>query len=112
MNAVVWRCCIVFCSALLFAGCSKRDKEPEELVLDDYITEINGVYYLCECELHCGETKITSKGENYYANGRVKNTWALLDGYPDSLWCFYDSSGIKKLEILFDKGQTIRRITF
>lgn len=105
---------IIFCLtlALLLSNCSGRQKDPDELVLHAFIKEINGVYYFCDCEEHCGDKKMTMTGKNYFSNDSVKNTWKLTDGRPDSLWLYYDSLGHKTMEILFDKGTTVNKKKF
>lgn len=97
---------------LLLSNCSGRQKDPDELVLHEYIKEVKGIYYFCDCEEHCGEKKITMAGKNYFSNDSVKNTWKLTDGLPDSLWLYYDSLGNKTIEIQFDKGTTVEKKKF
>ncbi len=97
---------------LLLSNCNSRQKDPDEIVEHDYITEIKGIYYFCDCEKHCGEEKMTTSGSNYYDNRKIKNTWKLTNGRPDSLWVYYDSLGIKTMEIQFDNGVTIAKTKF
>jgi len=97
---------------LSFSYCNHRQKDPDELVEHDYIKEIGGIYYFCDCEEHCGDKKMNTRGENYYENGKVRNTWKLVNGEPDGLWTYYDSLGKKTMLITFNKGSTINKTKY
>lgn len=103
---------LIFSLIFFVIGCNHRNKDIDELVLDDYISEKNGIYYFCDCEIHCNEKKITRSGKNYYYNLKIKNTWKLINGKPDSTWVYFDTLGNKKMEILFNDGEVKNKIKY
>src|SRR5688500_1562312 len=62
ISSFLMSCAFGLITLLFFNSCSGRQKDPDELVEDEYISEINGIYYFCDCEEHCGEKTINARG--------------------------------------------------
>jgi hypothetical protein len=95
---------------MLSSSCNpKREKDIDELVLSENVIEKNGFYYEGECDIHAKE-KFTGECKFYHGNGKLKGVVFLKNGLPNGHWQYWDSIGIKTLEMHFDKGQLIKKV--
>lgn len=95
---------------LLSISCSnKRAKDIDEIVLAEYIQEVNGVYYEGDCEEHIGE-KFTGSGKYFHENGKIKGSYTLINGLPNGHWEQFYENGRKKLDLYFENGNLIKKI--
>jgi hypothetical protein len=95
---------------LIITSCSQyREKDIDELVLSENVVEKDGFYYEGDCEVHAKE-KFTGECKFYHSNGKIKGVVFIKNGLPTGIWQYWDSIGIKTLEIHFDKGQLIKKV--
>src|ERR1017187_9097776 len=97
---------ILGCIVFLFSNSCGRTKDPDELVLGEYIIEENGIYYRGDCEVHI-EGRYTGTDSFYHDNGKLKGTYTLKNGLPDGHLEQYDTFGAKKVDLYFDTGDFI-----
>lgn len=101
---------IVFISILAFISCSKkREKDNDEIVLNENIQEKDGFYYIGDCEEHIGNL-YSGSNHYYHGNGKLKGNFTLKNGIPEGHWEQYNTDGTKKLDIYFNEGKVIKRI--
>jgi antitoxin component YwqK of YwqJK toxin-antitoxin module len=93
----------------LNVSCNKeRIKDSNELVLSEYIIEKNGIYFEGEDELHA-KIKYTGKCEFFHSNGQLKGLIYFEKGLPNGHWQYWDTSGVKAIDIFYNKGKVIKK---
>jgi len=101
---------ILIILVLFFISCvEKRVKDVDEIVLAEYIQEVNGVYYEGDCEEHIGD-KFSGSGNYFHESGKIKGTYTLKNGLPNGYWEQFNESGTKKLVLYFENGNLIKKI--
>lgn len=100
-----------FAISLLFVFSCGRTKAPDELVLSEMIFEENGIYYKINCSTHSNYKKYTGTDTFFHDNGKIKGTYTIKNGLPNGHWEQFDSNGIKKIDLYFDNGDLIKKIS-
>jgi antitoxin component YwqK of YwqJK toxin-antitoxin module len=109
-NFMKTRNLLTFTILLLFLfGCG-RQIYKDEIVLNEMVIEKNGKYYYGDCEEHA--TKYyTGTNKYYHGNGKVKGTFTIKNGLPNGHWEQFNLDGSKKLDLYFEDGKLINKIT-
>ena len=94
---------------LLTVSCGqRRDKDIDEIVLSEKVIEKNGIYYKGDCEIHAKE-KFSGECKFYHNNNKFKGVVHIENGLPTGHWQYWDTTGIKILDIYFEKGRLIKK---
>ncbi|WP_289056079.1 hypothetical protein [Carboxylicivirga marina] len=87
----------------------KREKGSDEIVLNEMVIEKHGIYYEGDCEIHAKE-KFSGECKFYHhGNGKLKGVVLLKNGLPTGHWKYWDSTGLKTLDLFYDKGNLIKK---
>jgi len=87
----------------------KREKDSDEIVLNEMVIEKNGIYYEGDCEIHAKE-KFSGECKFYHhGNGKLKGVVLLANGLPTGHWKYWDSTGLKTLDLFYDKDNLIKK---
>lgn len=100
---------LLFCFLFLLSCTEKRVKDVDEIVLAEYIQEVNGFYHFGDCEDHIGKL-YTGTDYYYHENGKIKGNYTLKNGIPEGHWEQFNSNGSKKIDIYFRQGKVIKKI--
>ena len=82
--------------------------DSDELVLSEIVIEKKGIYYEGDCEIHAKE-RFTGECKFYHDNGQIKGLVNINNGLPDGNWQYWDSNGIKILDIYYDNRKMIKK---
>ncbi|MFC0878964.1 toxin-antitoxin system YwqK family antitoxin [Saccharicrinis sp. FJH2] len=94
---------------LLTVSCvQKRERDSDEIVLNEMVIEKNGIYYEGDCEIHAKE-KFTGECKFYHDNSKLKGVVYIEKGLPTGHWKYWDSTGLKTLDLFYDKGKLIKK---
>ena len=94
---------------LLIVSCvQNREKDSDEIVLNEMVFEKNGIYYEGDCEIHAKE-KFTGECKFYHDNSKLKGFVKIENGLPTGQWKYWDTTGLKTLVLLYDKGNLIEK---
>ena len=94
---------------LILLGCG-RQMDKDEIVLNEMVIEKNGKYYYGDCEKHA-TTFYTGANTYYHENGKVKGTFTIKNGLPIGHWEQFNLDGSKKLDLYFENGKLINKIS-
>ncbi|CAN5395509.1 hypothetical protein BH10BAC1_BH10BAC1_01560 [soil metagenome] len=101
----------VFLLSLIMASCTSRQKDIDENVNIEQVTEKNGIYYSVD---HEGNMTIYSGTDTTYYNENfkikiMKATYTFEDGLPEGHWEQMDNNGKKLLDIYYKNGEVIKK---
>ncbi|MBN2728815.1 MAG: hypothetical protein JXR53_06285 [Bacteroidales bacterium] len=81
----------------------KREKDIDEIVLSEIVYEENGIYYVSDCELH-SKKRFSGDCKFYHNNAQLKGSVHITNGLPDGHWEYWDSSGLKTIDMYYNEG--------
>jgi hypothetical protein len=94
---------------LTFSCVQNREKDSDEIVLNEMVFVKNGIYYEVDCDIHAKE-KFSGECKFYHhGNSKLKGVVQLENGLPTGHWKYWDSTGLKTLDLFYDKGKLIRK---
>lgn len=93
----------------LFFSCGRK-MDKDEIVLNEMVIEKSGKYYYGDCEEHA-TSFYTGTNTYYYENGRIKGTFTIKNGLPNGHWEQFNLDGSKKLDLYFENGKLIKKIS-
>ena len=94
---------------LISVSCGqKREKDTDEIVLSEMVIEKNGIYYAGDCEIHAKE-RFSGECKFYHDNGKFKGVVHIENGLPTGHWQYWDTTGMKILDIYYEKGRLIKK---
>ena len=94
---------------LVIISCGqKREKDKDEIVFSEMVFEKNGIYYEGDCEIHAKE-KFTGECKFYHDNGQLKGFVQFENGLPTEHWHYWDTTGLKILDMYYEKGRLIKK---
>ncbi len=94
---------------LIVISCGhKREKDSAEIVSNEMVIEKNGIYYKGDCEIHAKE-KFTGECKFYHDNSKLKGVVQIENGLPTGHWKYWDSTGLKTLDLFYDNGNLIKK---
>lgn len=100
---------ILFISVLTLSCSASREKDIDELLLSEFVYEINGIYY--QHAVNHKKVKYSGTLDFYhFRNGKLKGKVTIENGIPEGLWEYWYENGSKKLDLYFKKGIVTRKI--
>lgn len=100
---------IIIGLTLIQISCGEtREKDSDEIVLSEMVIEKNGIYYEGDCEIHAKE-KFTGECKFYHDNGQLKGLVQIENGLPTGHWHYWDTTGLKILDMYYEKGRLIKK---